>query len=82
MLKGLDSLSRALLVSIFLFLACMFLAEWLFPDEGQIFQVVVSLISGFSGVFLSGVRKDKGLPDNTTDQRTTSETKPPAPPSA
>jgi hypothetical protein len=34
-----------------------------FPSDGQIFQVIAGLLTGFGGAFLAFARKELGVPD-------------------
>ncbi len=54
---------KLLVGSIFFFLAALFYAEHRFPNDGQLFQVIASLVSGFSGAFLMFIKNKLGVVD-------------------
>jgi hypothetical protein len=75
---------RMLFVGIIFFTLCLFAAEKFFTSDGQMFQVLANLLSGFSGALLMGIKKELGLPDSDTgtlsqtETTTVSKTKEPA----
>jgi hypothetical protein len=66
---------KLLFVSTFLLLVALFVSESFFKDDSQLFQVIATLLSGFSGILLSELKKELGIentpPPGTTSQVTT-----------
>ena len=61
-------------LTIFLIFA-LFFSEIEFPNDGQIFQVVATLLSGASGILLMALRKELGVNDTGQPTATTVETR-------
>lgn len=66
-MKRLDPNLVFVFVAILIFLAALLLAEWWFPNDGQIFQVVAGLLTGTGAVFLGAARHAFGLPEQKED---------------
>jgi hypothetical protein len=62
-MKTMDPVLKLLLVGILFFTAALFYCEHRFPSDGQIFQVIAGLLTGFGGAFLAFARKELGVPD-------------------
>jgi hypothetical protein len=85
-----DPVLKLLLIGILFFTAALFYCEHRFPNDGQIFQVIAGLLTGFGGAFLAFARKELGVPDQpvplppgatrTTDVQAMSTTTEVAPP--
>lgn len=82
-MRTLDPKLILLSLMVFFFTIALFYCEHVFPNDGQIFQVVATLLSGFAGILLSDLRKVLGIADpdspntvttaaTTTMSRTTS----------
>lgn len=73
----LDPKLKLLAMVVFTLLACLFYCEHMFPKDGQMFQAVYGLLTGFSAILLNELRKDFGqaeLPPDTTLRKTTQAT--------
>jgi hypothetical protein len=57
--QRLEPVELLLMGGIVFFTICLFISERFFPSDGQIFQVVSGLLTGFGGAFLMRV-KPKG----------------------
>jgi len=57
---------RLLIGSIGFFVLCLFYAEHMFPNDGQVFQVISNLVSGFAGAFLMYIKGQLGVTDQPT----------------
>jgi hypothetical protein len=64
-MSKIDPILKLLFIGIVFFTLVLFAAEKWFTNDGQIFQVVSGLLTGFSGAFFMGIKKDLGLPDDT-----------------
>lgn len=56
-----QSTLRLLIGSIIFFVIALFYAEHRFPNDGQIFQVISNLVSGFAGAFLMYIKGQLGV---------------------
>lgn len=73
-MKRLDPILKLLLVGIVFFMAILLYIQKWFPNDGQTFQVVAGLLTGFSGAFLGFARKELGVepdPPGTHSNKTT-----------
>lgn len=60
-MKALDPVLKMLFLGIIFFTGVLFVSERFFPMDGQIFQVVAGLLTGFSGAFFMGIKKELGI---------------------
>lgn len=67
-MKQLDPILKLLLGGIVFFLAVLLYIQKWFPNDGQTFQVVAGLLTGFSGAFLGFARKELGVEDPPKDK--------------
>lgn len=67
----------ALLVLVFT--ACLFISERFYPNDGQIFQVVSNLLSGFGGALLMRVKPANKTEEHTPAAEQDDKPKPPEP---
>ena len=65
---------RWLFIGVIFFTVCLFVTEKYFTNDGQMFQVIANLLSGFAGAMLMGIRKELGLPENGNGSSTVSQT--------
>jgi hypothetical protein len=66
-----------LAVLVICFTVALFVAEKAFPNDGQIFQVISGLVTGFSGALLMRVKPRSAgddLPEGSAQQTTTQQT--------
>lgn len=54
---------KLMVCSILIFVCCLFACEIFFPNDGQMFQVIAGLVTGFSGAFLMFLKNKLGIPD-------------------
>lgn len=82
----LDPKLRLLAIVVFVLLGSLFYCEHMFPKDGQMFQAVYGLLTGFSAILLNELRKELGqpaeLPPDTIGRKTVQEPVPPAAPSS
>lgn len=55
---------KLLVGSIIFFVIALFYSEHKFPNDGQIFQVIANLVSGFAGAFLMFIKNKLGVTDH------------------
>jgi len=58
-----DLILKLLIGSILFFVCALFYSEHHFPNDGQLFQVIASLLSGFGGAFLMFIKNKLGVSD-------------------
>ena len=58
--EGLEPVVLLLFVGILVFTGALFLSERFFGSDGQMFQVVAGLLTGFSGAFFMRVKPREG----------------------
>lgn len=56
---------QLLIGSIVFFVLCLFYSEHMFPNDGQIFQVISNLVSAFGGAFLMYIKSQLGVSEPT-----------------
>lgn len=57
-----DPILKLLLVGIGFFTAVLLYTQKYFPNDGQTFQVVAGLLTGFAGAFLGFAKTKLGVP--------------------
>lgn len=65
---------KMLFAGVIFFTLCLFIADKFFVNDGQMFQVIANLLSGFAGAMLMGIKKELGLPENGNGSSTVSQT--------
>jgi hypothetical protein len=61
--RKIDPILKLLLVGILFFTATLLYCQKWFPGDGQTFQVIAGLLTGFAGAFLGFAKKELGVPD-------------------
>lgn len=56
MIKDLDPNVRLLFIGTVFFAVILVFVDWLFKGEGQVFQVIAGLLTGFSGALLAMIK--------------------------
>ncbi len=64
---------KLLIFCVVFSVVCLFACEHFYPNDGQMFQVIAGLVTGFSGAFLMFIRNKLGIPEPPPpgSQRTT-----------
>ena len=70
MIKNLDAIDMLLFLGIVLFTALIMVIAKFYPNDGQTFQVVSGLLTGFAGAFLARIKPNPD-PSATTNGTTT-----------
>lgn len=58
----LEPVVRLLFIGMVIFAALLFVSEKFFPMDGQMFQVIAGLLTGFSGAFFMRVKPKNESP--------------------
>lgn len=62
-MKQIDPILMLLFSGILFFTGILFISEHYYPMDGQIFQVISGLLTGFSGAFFMGIKNQLGPPE-------------------
>lgn len=79
--KRVDWVTVILFLGVMMTLAALFVAEKLFPTDGQMFQVVAGLVTAFSGALFTRIKPllNQGSGTTSTPPGITPPTPPPVP---
>ncbi len=68
-----EAIVYLLFAGMVFFTAMLFVCEHFFPNDGQIFQVIAGILSGFTGAFFMRIkpRQESGLHPSPPDQTVT-----------